>query len=131
MACVTYFLVRDRLQNNRKRGPTVVVEDVKNLEEVLAVKTEREAGRKTREAAKAGDGEKENSSNGKHAATRQRNRWRSRNHRCCTGAMTSRRSGKAERHADSPLHLVHHCLRAGGQNLRVKPLRSHGAQLLT
>jgi DNA polymerase III alpha subunit len=36
VARATYFLVRGRLQNNRKRGLAIVVEDIRDLEEVLA-----------------------------------------------------------------------------------------------
>ena len=42
VARATYFLVRGRLQNNRKRGLAVVVEDIWDLEEVLAEEAERE-----------------------------------------------------------------------------------------
>lgn len=36
IARATYFLVRGRLQNNRKRGLAIVVEEIRDLEEVLA-----------------------------------------------------------------------------------------------
>jgi len=42
VARATYFLVRGRLQNNRKRGLAIVVEEIRDLEEVLA-KTGRRA----------------------------------------------------------------------------------------
>ncbi|MCZ7665610.1 MAG: OB-fold nucleic acid binding domain-containing protein [Thermoleophilia bacterium] len=43
VARATYFLVRGRLQNNRKRGLAIVVEEIRDLEEVLA-KMGRRAG---------------------------------------------------------------------------------------
>ena len=36
VARATYFLIRGRLQNNRKRGLAIVVEEIRDLEEVLA-----------------------------------------------------------------------------------------------
>ncbi|MHB0979279.1 MAG: helix-hairpin-helix domain-containing protein [Thermoleophilia bacterium] len=42
VARATYFLVRGRLQNNRRRGLAIVVEEIRDLEEVLA-QTERRA----------------------------------------------------------------------------------------
>ena len=42
VARATYFLVRGRLQNNRRRGLAVVVQDIWDLEEVLAKEAERE-----------------------------------------------------------------------------------------
>ena len=52
MARATYFLVRGRLQNNRKRGLAIVVEDIWDLEEVLAEEAEQEAAVKTNPAAR-------------------------------------------------------------------------------
>jgi len=42
VARATYFLIRGRLQNNRKRGLAIVVEEIRDLEELLAG-TERRA----------------------------------------------------------------------------------------
>ena len=44
VARATYFLIRGRLQNNRKRGLAIVVDEIRDLEEVLA-KTGRSAPR--------------------------------------------------------------------------------------
>ena len=44
VARATYFLVRGRLQNNRKRGLAIVVEEIRDLEEVLAKTGRRSAG---------------------------------------------------------------------------------------
>ena len=43
VARATYFLVRGRLQNNRKRGLAIVVEEIRDLEEVLAKRGRRAA----------------------------------------------------------------------------------------
>ncbi len=43
VARATYFLIRGRLQNNRKRGLAIVVEEIRDLEEVLAQKERRAA----------------------------------------------------------------------------------------
>ena len=52
VARATYFLVRGRLQNNRKRGLAVVVEDIWDLEEVLAEEAEREGAVKINPVAR-------------------------------------------------------------------------------
>jgi DNA polymerase III alpha subunit len=43
VARASYFLVRGRLQNNRKRGLAIVAEEVFDLEEVLARRRARRA----------------------------------------------------------------------------------------
>jgi len=43
VARATYFLIRGRLQNNRKRGLAIVVEEIRDLEEVLAKMDSRSA----------------------------------------------------------------------------------------
>ena len=51
VARATYFLVRGRLQNNRKRGLAIVVEEIHDLEEVLAKRAARAAAPSARAGA--------------------------------------------------------------------------------
>ena len=53
VARATYFLIRGRLQNNRKRGLAIVVEEIRDLEDVLAGMERRGAEAAARRAAAA------------------------------------------------------------------------------